>query len=525
MFTILYKFDNKRVIMENYFDYIIIGSGAGGGTIAKIVAEAGKQILILERGNFLPQEKENWDSEAVFMENRYHTSETWKDKDNIDFHPGTGYWVGGNTKVFGAALFRLREKDFEELQYPDGISPEWPLKYKDFEPFYDKAEQLFDVHGKAFIDPTEPHRSIDFPYPAVKDEDNIAKIRQSLQNYGLQPFDIPLGIKLNEADRKNSLCLKCNTCDGYPCMVHAKADSDINCIRKIQNLPNVTLKINAHVERLLTDTSGNKITGVETTIDDQKQIFSAETVIVSCGAINSAALLLRSANEHHPNGLSNKNGLVGRNFMKHKNAAMLAMTFHENPTKFQKTFAVHDFYFGDEEHDFPLGSIQLMGKSDKYNVKAESPVPGVPLLVTDEMAKHSVDWWFTTEDLPSSENRVLWKDNQIHLLYYENNEKPFQLLIQKFSKILKEIGDHVGFIPESLNISKRIDITGVAHQVGTLRFGIDPETSVLDIHCKTHEIDNLYVVDGSFFPSSGAVNPSLTIIANAIRVGEYLLTQ
>lgn len=511
--------------MESIFDFIIIGSGAGGGTISKVLAQGGKRILILERGDFLPQEKENWDSEAVFLENRYHNSELWKDKNNHDFLPGTGYWVGGNTKFFGAALFRLREKDFQELKYPDGISPKWPLQYEDFEPFYDKAEHLFDVHGKAFVDPTEPHRSSDFPFPPVKDEEKIAKIRAAMQDFGLKPFDIPLGIKLNEADRENSPCIKCNTCDGYPCMVHAKADADINCIRKIQNLENVRIQTNAYVKKLLTDDSGTKITGVETSINGEIQIFSAENVIVSCGAINSAALFLRSANEKHPNGLANKSGQVGRNFMKHKNAAMLALTFHDNPTEFQKTFAIHDFYFGDNEHDFPLGSVQLMGKSDKYNVKAESPVPGVPLIITDEMAKHSVDWWFTTEDLPASENRVVWKDDQIHLLYEENNEEPFQLLINKFSKILKEIGDHLGFIPESLNISKRIDISGVAHQVGTLRFGNDPQTSVLDVNCKTHEIDNLYVVDGSFFPSSGAVNPSLTIIANAIRVGEHLLSQ
>lgn len=509
--------------MDKQYDFLIIGTGAGGGTIAYTLAQSGKKILILERGTYLPQEKENWDSKAVFIDNRYHTKETWKDKNSKDFHPGTGYWVGGNTKVYGAALFRLREKDFEELQFPDGISPAWPLKYSDYEPYYEKAEKLFNVHGKAFVDPTEPHRNADYLYEGVKDEPRIAEVREALQNFGLKPFDIPLAIKLNEEDRENSTCIKCSTCDGYPCMVHAKGDADVNCIRQIADLPNVTILTNAYVERLMTDESGKNIVAVDVTIDGESKLFTADTYIVSCGAINSAALLLRSANDVYPKGLANSSDQVGRNFMKHNNAAMLAMTLEPNPTKFQKTIAVHDFYYGDDEYPYPMGSVQLMGKSDKYNVKAESPVPGVPLFVTEEMASHSIDWWFTTEDLPDPENRVVWQDNQIHLLYTENNNEPFQKLIKKFSNVLKDCQDKIRLIPESLNISKRIDISGVAHQVGTLRFGTDPQTSVLDTNCKSHDIDNLYVVDGSFFPSMGAVNPSLTIIANAIRVGEHLL--
>lgn len=504
-----------------HYDYIIIGTGAGGGTIAKVLAETGKSILILERGGFLPQEKENWDSGAVFQEERYHTKEVWKDKEGNDLHPGTGYWVGGNTKVYGAALFRLRERDFDELQHCAGISPSWPLKYDDFEKYYDQAEKLFDVHGKTGVDPTEPFRSEPLPFEGVADEPRIADVRTALKNYGLKPFDIPLGIKLNERNRVESLCIKCDTCDGFPCLLHAKADADINCIRPIMHDSNITLMIDAMVEKLITNEAGDQISGVETIVNGEKITFTGETIIVSCGAINSAALFLKSANEKHPNGLANKSDQVGRNFMKHQSAAMLAISFTENPTKFQKTIALTDFYFGDEDFVFPMGSIQLMGKSNRYMLTDDAPI-FTPVKVLSEMAQHSVDWWFTGEDLPDQENRVLWKDGKIHLNYTISNEEGFDRLIKKFSKILTELEDDIKFLPENINISKKIPLAGVAHQCGTLRFGTDPKTSVLDTNCKTHEIDNLYVVDCSFFPSSGAVNPSLTIIANAIRVGEHL---
>jgi choline dehydrogenase-like flavoprotein len=515
---------NKISKMQLHYDYII-GTGAGGGTIAYTLAESGKSILILERGAFLPQEKENWDTVAVFQDERYHTKEVWKDKDGEDLHPGTGYWVGGNTKVYGAALFRLREEDFGEIRHFGGISPSWPLKYEDFEPFYDKAEKLFDVHGKAGVDPTEPFRSEPLPFDGVADEPRIAEVRAGLEKMGLHPFDIPLGIKLDEKDMLRSKCIKCDTCDGFPCLLHAKADSDINCIRPIMDKENITLLINATAERLVTNDEGNKITGVETLVNGEQITFSGETVIVSCGAVNSAVLFLKSANEKHPNGLANKSDQVGRNFMKHQNAAMLAMSFKENPVHFQKTIAINDYYLANAENEnfkFPMGGIQLMGKSNRYMLTGDAPA-FTPMKVLSEMAQHSVDWWFMAEDLPMPENRVLWKNNQTHLNYTTHNGEALDELLKTFSKVLTEMEDHIKFLPENINISKKIPLAGVAHQNGTLRFGNNPETSVLDTNCKTHEVDNLYVVDASFFPSCGAVNPSLTIIANAIRVGEYLL--
>lgn len=509
--------------MESY-DIIIIGTGAGGGTLTHKLKDTGKKILVLERGSFLPREKANWDSKAVFVDERYHTKEVWKTKEGKDLHPGTGYWVGGNTKVYGAALFRLREGDFDEIKHEGGISPAWPLKYADFEPYYTEAEKLYTVHGKMGLDPTEPFRTEDYSYPPVSHEPRIQELHDALVKDGHKPFNMPIAIKLNEADMLNSPCIRCSTCDGYPCMIHAKSDADINCIRPAMANENVTLIINAKAERLVTSEDGKSVDYIEVTVNDELMRFKAAIIVVACGAINSAALLLKSANPQHPNGLANSSGQLGRNFMKHNSAAMLGVSLKENLTKFQKTLAINDYYWGDGSEDFPypLGGIQLLGKSDREQVEPDAPF-FTPDFALSEMAEHSVDWWFTGEDLPDANNRVEVINGQIHLDYTENNTKCFERLIDTWKDVLAKIDARPVFIPHGIYLSKDIPLAGVAHQVGTVRFGRDPATSVLDTNCKTHEIDNLYVVDGSFFPSIGAVNPSLTIIANALRVGDHLI--
>jgi choline dehydrogenase-like flavoprotein len=506
------------------YDVIIIGTGAGGGTLLHTLKDSGKKILVLERGDFLPQEKANWDAIEVFSNERYHTTERWKDKHNKDFRPGTGYWVGGNTKVYGAALYRMREKDFETVQHEGGISPEWPLTYSDFEPYYTKAEKLYNVHGKTGIDATDPHMSEAYPEPPVSHEPIMQEISDHLQRSGYNPSYIPLGIKLNEANKLTSLCIRCDTCDGFPCLIHAKADADINCVRPSIKNSNVTLLTNAKVNRLHTDDTGKRIEKVEVEINNEIVYFSAAIVVASCGAINTAALFLKSANEFHPTGLANKSDQVGRNLMKHQNAVVLALSKNKNTNVFQKTLAVSDFYWGDKEYNFPMGHVQMMGKANGTMLSGDAPKI-TPAFVLDTMASHSIDWWLTTEDLPDPENRVFVKDDTIHVHYTENNLTSFHRLIKRWKELLNESGMYESIWDYTFSISQDIPLSGLAHQNGTLKFGTDPETSVLDINCKAHEIDNLYVVDGSFFVSSSAVNPSLTIIANAIRVGEHLLTR
>ncbi|BDD04212.1 GMC family oxidoreductase [Aureibacter tunicatorum] len=508
--------------MNKDYDVIIVGTGAGGGTLLHKLAKENPnlKILILERGSFLPREKENWNSISVFQNDRYHTKEKWYDKNENPIHPGTGYWVGGNTKVYGAALFRLRENDFNEVKHQDGVSPVWPLKYSDFEPYYDEAEKLYNVHGLQGIDASEP-RIKKYHYPPVQHETRIQEVHDKLKDKGLNPFYIPLGVKLNEENELESQCIKCNTCDGFPCLIHAKADSDINCVRPSLKKDNITLITEAKVTKLHTTTSGDTINKVEFTKDGEIQFAEAKIVVVSCGAINSAVLLLNSANEKHPNGLANSSDLVGRNFMKHNNGAILGLSDKPNPTSFQKTLAVNDFYWGDKDYKYPMGHVQLLGKVDKDMLGADAP-SFAPGFVLEQMATHSIDWWLTNEDLPDLENRVFTKNGKIHLVYKDNNQKSFQKLMDKWTKILKSIDCANYIVPHSLYFKKKIPLQAVGHQCGTMRFGEDPKESVLDVNCKAHDLTNLYVVDGSFFPSSGAVNPSLTIIANALRVAKHI---
>ncbi len=516
--------------MNRYYDIIIIGTGAGGGTLARKLAPSGKKILILERGDFVKREPDNWNSRAVNVDAKYNTKEVWYDRNGKEMHPHTNYNVGGNTKFYGAALFRMRKEDFGELRHHDGISPAWPITYDELEPYYAQAEKLYHVHGTRGEDPTEPWRSGDFPHPAVSHEPRIKHLVEDFAAMGCKPFHVPLGIQIKENDRTSN-CVRCATCDGFPCLLNAKSDAHLCGIEPALNFSNVTLLTNALVTKLETDVSGRHISAVKVLRNGEEESYSADTVVVSAGAINSAALLLRSANDKHPNGLANSSDEVGRNYMGHVNSVMLAVSKCPNPTVFQKTLALNDFYFGSEEFPYPMGHISFVGKLDGVTLSAGAPAiaPGFTL---DLMAEHSLDFWLTTEDLPRPENRVtLDRDGNIVLAYSPNNLEPHRQLQKKLRSLMNNQRKcdthghecHQGLFARNLYLAEQIPLAGVAHQNGTLRFGDDPKTSVLDRNCKSYDLDNLYVVDGSFFPSSSAVNPALTIMANALRVGAHLL--
>jgi len=515
---------------DTHFDVIIIGTGAGGGTLVHKLAPSGKRILILERGGYVPREKENWDSRAVNVDARYHTKEVWHDKDGKPLHPHTNYYVGGNTKFYGAALFRLREQDFGELRHHGGISPAWPIAYQDLEPYYAEAERLYEVHGQRGEDPTEPAASGAYPFPAVSHEPRLQALSDHFTALGLKPFHVPLGIRLDEKSPQTSRCIKCNTCDGFACLVHAKADAQVMCVDPALAYPNVTLLTGAYVSRLETSATGREVTGVHVRRNGTSERYAADVVVVSCGAINSAALLLRSASDRHPNGLGNCSGVVGRHYMGHVNSVLMAVSKCPNPTIFQKTLGVNDFYFGSNDFEYPMGHISFVGKLDAVALSAGAP-PLTPGFTLDLMAKHSLDFWLTSEDLPSPDNRItLDREGNIELSYTPNNGEGHKRLIATLEHAMQQQSCpehgrscHQGLFSRSLFVGQRIPLAGVAHQNGTIRFGRDPRTSALDPMCKSHELDNLYVVDGSFFPSSGAVNPALTIMANALRVGDHLL--
>jgi len=513
--------------MTTNYDVIIIGSGAGGGTLACHLAPSGKNILVLERGDWLKREKENWDVEEVFIKNRYVPKETWYDKTGKPFQPGLHYFVGGATKMFGAALYRLRKEDFGALKHYDGISPAWPIGYEDMEPYYTKAEQMYQVRGARGEDPTEPPSSAPYPFPAVSHEPRIQQLHDDLARAGYHPFHAPCGVMLNEKNAPFSVCIRCKDCDGFPCLVHAKSDAEVLAMRPALKYPNVTLLTNAKVVKLKTNATGNVVTEVEVERSGEKETYRGDIAVVSAGAANSAKLLLLSANEKHPNGLANGSDQVGRNYMYHNSMAVLAISKEPNPTVFQKTLGLNDFYFGMNDFRYPMGNIQMVGKSQGPMYRGEKPIEAglAPMFALDEVAKHAVDFWLSTEDLPMPENRVtLEKDGNIKLSYTPNNQTAKQKLYDKLKSMLNHLGMHPDhLIPRNLYMKNEIGIGGVAHQAGTCRFGKDPKTSVLDVECKAHELDNLYVVDTSFFPSIGAVNPALTAMANALRVGDHLL--
>jgi choline dehydrogenase-like flavoprotein len=510
--------------MSDLYDLIIIGTGAGGGTVAHELAGTGKRILLLERGGYLPREQENWSSEAVFVDNRYKSHETWHDGDGRPFQPGIHYFVGGNTKFYGAVLLRLRERDFEAVQHRDGISPAWPLSYKDFAPYYLRAETLYQVHGERGIDPTEAPEDAPYPWPAITHEPRVQELADDLRRAGHHPFPLPLGVRLDERNPQESVCIRCGTCDGFPCLVEAKSDSHILCVNPALVHPNVELMTHVYVEKLETSPSGREVTGVVVRAATGTRTLRAKTVVVSCGAINSAALLLRSANDKHPNGLGNGSDVVGRHYMFHNNSALIALSSRANTTKFQKTLGLNDFYWGDADSEAPLGHIQMLGKTHAAMFRAETHGL-LPQRGLEEMARHSVDFWLTTEDLPLAQNRVTVQGNGIHIAYTPTNFESHRQLTGRLRGLLRHIGCEEHLIPRAAYFSQVLPISGTGHQNGTIRFGLDPTTSALNLQCQSHEVDNLFVVDSSFFPSSAAVNPTLTIIANAIRVADYLKTR
>ena len=496
---------------------------------AQRLAPTGKKILLIERGDYLPRSQRNWDSKTVFVDGVYQATETWYDSSGKSFHPGLHYFVGGNSKVYGAALLRLRERDFEETRHEDGISPAWPLRYEAFEPFYAEAEKLFHVHGQAGEDPTEPPRSSEFPYPPVAHESKIAELSAKLTADGLHPFHLPLGILLDEKDGKptpTSICIRCDAFDGFPCLLNGKADAQVICVDPTRvTHKNFSLLTNAYVTRLQTNISGKAISSVEVLRNGLTEFYSGDIVVVACGALSSALLMLRSANDQHPNGLANVSGQVGCNYMRHNQSVLMALMREPNDTIFQKTLAVADYYDGAEDYAYPLGLIQMCATSHAAQIKGEALpewLEWLPNMPFDTMARHSMDFWLSSEDLPLPENRIFYEGERVMLDVKETNKTAHQRLRAKLEQVLNGTGAHQKLLDRSLYLGTGIPISGTAQQARTLRFGTDPATSVLVLNCIAHGLNNLYVTDASFFPSIGAVNPTLTIIANALRVAEHI---
>ncbi len=512
-----------------HYDVIVVGSGPGGASLAHRLAPTGKRILLIERGDYLPRSQANWDSQTVFVDGAYQADETWFGRHGETFHPGLHYYVGGNSKVYGAALFRMRARDFEGVVHQEGVSPAWPLGYADFEPFYTEAERLFAVHGQRGEDPLEPPASGPYPHPPVSHEPRIQALADSFAADGLHPFHLPLGIKLDERDGRptpTSVCIRCDAFDGFPCLLNGKADAQVMCVDPtLAAHPNVELLTNAYVTRLETDAAGRAITGVHVLRHGAPERYTADIVVVACGALSSALLLLRSASDAHPHGLANGSGQVGRNYMRHNQSVLMALMREPNHTVFQKTLAVSDYYFGTPDWDYPLGLIQMCATSHAAQIRGES-LPAwmewAPDMPFEKMALHSMDFWLSSEDLPRPENRIYYDGDRVVLDVTEQGQEAHRRLKKKLEQHVSRHVSHPILLERNLYLGKDIPIGGTAHQAGTARFGADPASSVLNLDCRAHELDNLYVTDASFFPSIGSVNPTLTIIANALRVAAHI---
>lgn len=483
---------------------VIVGSGMGGGTLAWGLAQRGIDVLVIERGDFLPREPQNWSAEEVFVHRRYKPKEMWVDDSGGEFSPGVHYVVGGNTKVYGSSLPRLRVEDFEETRYPSGVSPAWPFRYADIEPYYQRIEELFRVHGTTGEDPSEPWRSAPFPYPALEHEPYVAELISRLRHQGLHPSSTAMGIDL----QPGGSCIRCSTCDGFPCRLGAKSDAETCALAPAIASGHVRLATNTKVDRIVTE--GDRVVALDAEHDGERVRIAGGAFVISAGAANSAALLLKSASEEYPKGLANSTGLVGRNYMVHSNTHFAAVDpRRKNDVVFQKTMAVNDFY-RDLGDGFPGGTIQLIGKVQGSMMKTHATK--VPLRVLDRVSSRSIEGLVMSEDLPSPHNRVTVDGKgRIHVSWRRTNYDRHELLLTKAKSILRKAG-YVGIFEQ------RFDIALNSHMCGTAVAGNDPARSVLDPWCRSHNVPNLFVVDSSFFPSSGAQNPALTIGAQALRV-------
>lgn len=497
--------------MSNTYDVIVVGSGVGGGATARRLAENGVRVLLIERGDWVPREPDNWSVASVFFDKKYTAKETWLDSSGARFNPSIYYNVGGCTKFYGGAMIRFRERDFEHLEHFEGSSPAWPIRYSDLEPYYTESERLFGVHGADEGDPSAPWRSAAYPFPPLASEPIIMEMTRSLASQGARTSALPIAV--NYAATGN--CIRCKTCDGFPCRLGAKYDAETSLVRPALDTGNVTLMTGALVQRLIPNADGRSIEGVEVNRAGRTELLSAKIIVVACGAINSAALLLRSATSAAPHGVANSSSVVGRHYMSHNQTALMGLSLRENDTVFQKTVAMNEFYFGSADFSYPMGHVQMLGKLQGGMLSAN--VPFLPKIVGRTMARHSIDLIAFSEDLPDPENRVVLNDGMVQLVVRRNNLKVHTKLVKTMASLLKACGYPVVLTKPLLKHS-----TG--HQCGTIRFGNDPSNSALDGFCRSHDHKNLFVIDASFLPSSAAVNPALTIVAQALRAADHMLT-
>jgi choline dehydrogenase-like flavoprotein len=486
-------------------DIVIIGSGMGGATLAAGLAPTGARIVILERGEQLPDIPETRDARAIFQRGFFRPQETWTGGDGQLFNPGNYYYVGGNSKFYGAVLMRYRAEDFRPIAHAGGSTPGWPFTYDELEPWYARAETLYRVRGALGDDPTEPRHSTQYPFAPIADEPAIAQARARMASVGLHPSSLPLGVDI-EAWLKRAP----TPWDAFPDARTGKMDAETCGLASALAHKNVTLQTGARVERLLLALDGKRVEGVAYRLGGEIHIVRPKTVVLSAGAVKSAELLLRSSDKGVANGSDN----VGRNFMNHNLSAVIAIDPRAvNDSVYQKTLAINDFYLGDGAGGPPLGNIQLLGRVSGAILKAN--IPAVPEFLLNGVSRHSVDWLAMSEDLPNPESRVTLEGAGVRLDWKRSNWGAHLALV----KALKE---RLRAARYPIVVSNAFDRRTPSHQCGTVRIGLDAATAPLDPYCRAYDHSNLFVVDASFLPTSAAVNPSLTIAAQALRVADHI---
>lgn len=479
-------------------EIIIIGSGMGGASLAAALAPSGRRILVLEKGDYLRPSPADRDAAAIFGRGHFRPREVWYDGKGRPFNPGNYYNVGGNSKFYGAVLLRYRAEDFAPIRHLEGTTPGWPMSYAALEPFYQRAEEMYRVRGQIGEDPSEPPHSGRYPFSPVPDEPAIADLRRRLEGVGLHPASLPLGVDIEEWLKGGQ-----TTWDAFPGTTGGKMDAESIGIAGALAHPNVTLRTGAEV-RLMHAGADGRIAGVELA---GGETLSAPTVVLAAGAVQTAVLLLRS-------GLANSSGQVGRNFMNHNTSAVLAIhPFRKNPSVYQKTLMVNDFYLSGGPGDAPLGNIQLLGKITGPILAANSPLPG---FLAGFVARRTVDLYAMSEDLPDPESRIMLQGDRIVMDWRQKNWAAHLAFVDKLKRLLRRAG-------YPIVLSRPFDSRTPSHQCGTARMGTDAATSVVDPFGRSHDHANLFLCDASVLPTSAAVNPALTVAALALRTADHIL--
>lgn len=481
--------------LSEHYDAVVVGTGAGGAPLALRLGEHGLRVLVLEQGGFLKIPR-GGDAAPVGK----FIGHVMKSRDEpISV-------IGGRTKFYGAALYRMRKSDFRAVEHEAGVSPAWPITYDEIEPYYGQAETLYRVHGAAEGDPTEPPRSQPYPYPPIPHGPLVATMVDRLARTGTPAAPIPTGLDY----RPGGACVLCPTCDAHYCTLDAKMDAETAALRPALATGNVRLATNTECLRVLTDDAGGQVTGVLIRQGGRERTIRAPVVAVCAGLPGSAALLRASRTARHPEGLGNARGALGRYLGGHSVGMIFPfVTWRQVPAFYTKTFAINAFYEGGADWPYPLGVIQVAGQMPFWE-EASRPMRPIAKLV----GTRSLMSFYMTEALPTREAGLIFDGDRI-----TGRVEPAHSL-KTFARLRALAVDafrRAGY----LSLARKRP-PYLWHEVGTVRFGTDPATSVLDPNCQVHDIGGLYVLDASTLPSAGAVNTALTITALSLRAGDHI---